>query len=236
MVALVENKSLPRLLVHVEGQTEETFVNEVLAPYLYQCGYQKVSARLVGNARQRNRRGGIRGWNTVRRDIVNHLKEDPGCIATTMVDYYALPSTGDKAWPGREQALSLPFAQKASVVQDAIFRDVQAAMGPDFIPTRFIPYVIMHEFEALLFSDCARFAQAVGHAHLIPELQAIRSQFNTPEEINDSYITAPSKRVESLIPGYEKPLLGNLAAIEIGLATIRSQCPFFSDWLDRLRL
>jgi hypothetical protein len=53
---------MSRLLIHVEGETEESFVNEVLAPHLYHHGYQDVSARLIGNARLRDRRGGIRRW------------------------------------------------------------------------------------------------------------------------------------------------------------------------------
>ncbi len=74
-----------RLLVHVEGQTEENFVNEMLAPHLYAFGYSSIRARLIGIARQRNRRGGIRTWPTVLRDIVHHLREDEGCFATIMV-------------------------------------------------------------------------------------------------------------------------------------------------------
>lgn len=92
---------MTRLLIHVEGETEESFVNEVLAPHLYGFGYSKVSARLVGNARQRDRRGGIRAWSAIRLDILRHLKEDAGCLSTTMVDFYALPQTGERAWPGR---------------------------------------------------------------------------------------------------------------------------------------
>jgi hypothetical protein len=68
-----ENSRLDRLLIHVEGQTEESFVNEVLKPHLLTRGYVNVSARLIGNARLRDRRGGIRGWNTVRNDVLNHL-------------------------------------------------------------------------------------------------------------------------------------------------------------------
>ena len=74
---------MTRLLVHVEGETEENFVNEVLAPYLYARGFSSVSARLFGNARQRGRRGGIKPWSTVRKDIVDHLKADRQCIAAT---------------------------------------------------------------------------------------------------------------------------------------------------------
>ena len=62
---------MARLLVHVEGETEETFVNEILAPHLRRYGFTRVSARLLGNARQRDRRGGIRGWDSVRGDILN---------------------------------------------------------------------------------------------------------------------------------------------------------------------
>ena len=90
---------MPRILVHVEGQTEESFVNGVLAPHLYSLGFTNVSARLIGNARQRSRRGGIRPWDSVRNDILNHLTSDRDTFATTMVDYYGLPFT----WPGREQ-------------------------------------------------------------------------------------------------------------------------------------
>jgi hypothetical protein len=92
----------------------------------------------------------------------------------------------------------------------------------------------MHEFEGLLFSNCAAFADAMGRIDLAPRLQAIRDRFETPEQINDSPLTAPSKRVESLVPNYVKPLHGNIAAIQIGLHDIRAACPHFSDWLSRL--
>mgnify|MGYP005838170975 CR=1 FL=1 len=225
---------MARLLVHVEGETEETFVNEILAPHLRQYGFDQVSARLIGNARQRNRHGGIRGWDAVRKDIIKHLCEDVGSLATIMVDYYALPQSGAKAWPGRCEASRLPFAQKALTVQTAMTRDIAREMGDDFDPTRFIPYVIMHEFEGLLFSDCDRFSAGVGRPQLAPDLRAIRNQFATPEEINDSPQTCPSQRIKTLIPDYEKPLMGVLAVIEIGLPAIRQACALFDQWLARL--
>lgn len=224
---------MPRLLVHVEGLTEETFVGALLGPFLYERGFASVSARLVGNARQRERRGGIKAWESVRKDIINHLKGDAGCCSTMMVDYYALPQ-GDGAWPGRAAATGLPFVQKAAAVEGAILADVVAAFGDARIAQRFVPFVVMHEFEGLLFSDCGRFGQGIGRRDLAAPFQAIRDQFPTPEEIDDSPLTAPSKRIQALIPGYEKPLLGNLAALEIGLERIRDECPHFRDWLVRL--
>lgn len=227
---------MDRVLIHVEGETEESFVNEVLAKHLYTCGFAKVSARLVGNARQRDRRGGIRAWNSARNDILHHLKEDPAYLATTMVDYYGLPQTGVRAWPGRAEAGSLPFPQKAARVQDGMMTDICADLGEGFDRARFIPYVMMHEFEGLLFSNCERFALAIGRSGLATDFETIRSSFATPEEINDSPVTAPSKRVEALVEGYQKPLYGTLAALEIGLEAIRAECPLFRNWLERLEI
>lgn len=226
---------MTRLLIHVEGETEETFVNEVLAPHLYQAGYTKIGARLLGNARQRDRRGGVRAWMSVRKDILNHLKEDAECLATTMVDYYGLPQSGAGAWPGRDAAASRAFVHKAATVQEALAADIHAEMGDDFDQTRFVPYVMMHEFEALLFSDTEKAAKGMGKPSTIgARLQEIRDQFPTPEEINDSPTTAPSKRIVQLIPEYNKPIMGVLGVLEIGLDIIRQDCPLFRGWLERL--
>lgn len=226
---------MARLLIHVEGQTEEDFVNDVLRNYLVGQGYHSVDARLVGNARLRERRGGIRPWPPVKRDITNHLREDQGCIATTMVDYYALPQSGAGAWPGRAQSKGLKtIEQKALCVQTAVRDDLVAEMGNRFDSDRFVPFVVMHEFEGLLFSDCVAFSHGIGRSDLEPRFRMIREQFATPEEINDSPGTAPSKRIEALVPGYEKPLLGVLAVLEIGLPAIRKECPLFNGWLKKL--
>jgi hypothetical protein len=226
---------MARLLVHVEGQTEETFVNELLRQYLTTRGFDSVSARLLGNARQRSERGGARSWDAVRKDIVRHLKQDLRCISTTMVDYYGLPRSGGKAWPGREKAGSLAIAEKAVAVEAAVLSDIFADMGGEFNSRRFVPFVVMHEFEALLFSDCVAFARGVGRPQIESRLKAIRDQFRTSEDIDDSPETAPSKRVEAVIAGYTKPLFRVLAALEIGLDKIREACPHFRCWLEKLQ-
>lgn len=109
-------------------------------------------------------------------------------------------------------------------------------MGGRFNPDRFIPFVMMHEFEGLLFSDCERFSRGIGRPDLAEALQAVRDEFASPEEINDSPITAPSKRLEQLVLDYEKPLLGTLAVLEIGLDAIRRECPHFREWLLSLEV
>ena len=153
---------------------------------------------------------------------------------TTMVDYYGLPKTGPGSWPGRDTAGTLPFSQKAASVEAALSADICNEMGSGFDPNCFVPFVTIHEFEGLLFSDCERFGRGIGQPDLAPQFQAIRDQFTTPEEINDSTVTAPSKRIENLVPGYEKPLLGTLAVLEIGLDKIRAECPHLRSWLECL--
>ena len=222
---------MSRILVHVEGQTEESFVNNVLAPHLFRVGYTLVSARLLGNARQRSRRGGIRPWDSVRKDILSHLSSDQAALATTMVDYYGLPET----WPGRKQAGSKKTLRaRAASVEQAVLEDISESLGGSFDPRRFVPYVVMHEFEGLLFSDPDRFARGIGRPDLSSELQAIRADFDTPEEINDSPETHPSERIMELYKGYQKPLMGVLAVEEIGLDAIRGECPLFDRWVEKL--
>ncbi len=225
---------MTRLIVHVEGQTEELFVNDTLAPHLYKKGFTLISARLIGNARLRANRGGIKGWDSVKRDIQRHLEQDRGCYVTTMVDYYALPQSGQKAWPGRHEATDLPHDFKAQHIENLLQQEVIALCNSHTAINRFIPYIALHEFEALLFSDCHAFASSLNCFEVESQLYTIRNSFQTPEHINDSPETAPSKRIEEIFPRYEKLLFGNIAALEIGIDSMRAQCPHFSDWLTRL--
>lgn len=225
---------MTRLLVHVEGQTEESFVNEVLRPHLLGFGYDSVGARLFGNARQRAHRGGVRAWPGVRDEILRHLRSDSRCFATTMVDYYGMPATGARAWPARAHASSQPMSVRAPFVECALRDELLACWGERSDERRFIPFVVMHEFEALLFSDCEGFARALGRPDLAKELRSHLAAFNSPEEINDSPQTAPSKRAIQVFRNYEKPLNGVDAVKEIGLARIRAECPHFNAWLTRL--
>lgn len=220
---------MTRILFHVEGATEETFVDYVLAPHLYGCGYSLVAARMLGSAQERSKRGGIKPWPVVRQGIVEQLRGDPGSIASTMVDFYGLP----QEWPGRAGAAAeFEFPNN---IERLMLDDVGRAMGGGFDPDRFIPFVMLHEFEALLFSDCRRLAEAAGHPALAAALQSVRNQFASPEHIDDAPETAPSKRLESLLPGYQKLAQGTAAAAAIGLDSIGGQCRHFQGWLARLQ-
>ena len=145
----------------------------------------------------------------------------------------AFATYGKTTWRERADLLgSILDVYKKRV--DDVANAISLEMGANFDTDRFVPFVIMHEFEGLLFSDCAAFARGIGQLALEPSFQAIRDQFTTPEDINDSPNTAPSKRIINLMPEYDKPLYGNLAALEIGLDCIRQACPHFRNWLSKL--
>jgi Domain of unknown function (DUF4276) len=220
---------MTRILLNVEGETEESFVNNVIAPHLYNNGFHTVGARLIGNSRARSRRGGIRSWQETKKDIVRQLCQDQQLVVGLMVDYYALPDN----WPNRTEAEALSHLNKGDSIQKALRSEVENEMGQGFISSRFVPLVMMHEFESMLFSDCEKFAAVVG-LPIAESLILILQEFEDPEKINDSPITAPSKRVLKLVPGYEKPLYGNLIAMEIGLDKIRMKCQHFNKWLSEL--
>ena len=223
-----------RLLVYVEGHTEEDFVNKVLCHELYKVGFISVQARLIGNSRLRARRGGIVSWKSARKGIIEVLKKDRGLILSTMVDYYGLPQSHGAAWPGRANANLLPHAHKADSIEKLLLEDIRERMGPKFDTSRFVPFVMMHEFEALLFSDCYLFASAIDRPELEPEFQNALGVHSNPERINDSPNTAPSKRIERLVPNYNKRLMEMAASQEIGISAMRAACPHFATWWGRL--
>ena len=79
-----------------------------------------------------------------------------------------------------------------------------------------IPYVQMHEFEALLFSVPKLLAEGLDLTDC-SKVQSIRDQFHSPEEIDDGEQTAPSKRILELNPGYSKVADGIVISQKIGL-------------------
>jgi hypothetical protein len=214
-----------RVHVLVEGQTEETFVKSVLQPHFNPRGTY-LFPRLIGKP---GHKGGIGEYPRAHRDILAALKQDEGALCTTMFDYYGMPS----GWPCRESAREKPFGERPGTVEAAILADISAELGAGFNRDGFIPYVQMHEFEALLFSNPKLLADGLELVN-DSETRRIRDQFESPEEINDSRQTAPSKRIITLNPGYSKVLDGIRISRNIGLDAMRAQCPHFGEWIQKL--
>lgn len=214
--------------VHVicEGQTEEEFIRYLLGPALL----EKQVILLPSCIGKVGHKGGNVNLIRLSIDVRERLLRDRQCYCTTLFDYYGLPAD----FPGKSEGSTLTdVADKQTQVVRAL-SDWSADSWGRQPASRFIPYVQMYEFEGLLFSDPARMARAIGRTDTEADLRKIRSDFSTPEWINDSPHTAPSKRIENLFPAYDKPEHPLLAALEIGLDTIRRECLLFDAWVKRL--
>jgi hypothetical protein len=84
----------------------------------------------------------------------------------------------------------------------------------------------------LLFSNASILAEKIGVAPT--SIEAILNEYGQPEEINDGPQTAPSKRLEMLHNGYRKVAMGKTISVAIGVQQIRSKCPHFNQWLNKL--
>jgi hypothetical protein len=209
-----------RVYVVVEGQTEESFVNNLLGQVFWPHQVFLIPILL----------GGHTTYARVTRDVLKLLKQDPAAYCSTMLDFYGL----GKGFPGTPLPQNLPNIDKVRRIEDAFKEDICNRL-PDFRPDmRFLPYLQLHEYEALLFSDSPAFATAIRQPHLARVFQALRDEFETPEDINNHPNTAPSKRVLEAYPAYEKIIDGTLAASAVGVETMRRECPHFREWLERL--
>ncbi len=214
-----------RVLVSVEGQTEETFVREVLSKHLWDFNVSLESVTITTHRVKQgpNFKGGVLSYAQAGKEIRRLLNDSNAIAVTTMYDLFHLP----KDFPGQDTRPSGDGRAKALHLENAF----QQGIGS----LRFHPYLQVHEFEAFLFVDTARTASLfTGTNDLAEQLQAIRRKFTTPEDINDSPLTAPSKRILALYPRYEKPLYGTIIALETGLSTIRTECPHFTEWVTWL--
>jgi len=215
-----------RLNFIVEGHAEEAFVNGLLGPHL---GHHDVScaARRVEMSRGRGRihRGGLIDWTKAARDIDFWRREDGRADArfTTMFDLYKLPLET----PGRSDAAGLSDPLKRVC-------HIEQAIAASMNDPRFLPYIQLHEFEALIFAGADKLAES--YPSRAAEAQALANtaeEFPSPEHIDEGPATAPSKRIIAQIPEYAG---GKVAASpnvlqRIGIETLRQRCPHFGAWL-----
>jgi len=221
------NDAVPRLNFIVEGQTEETFVRDVLAEHLAVHGVYAV-ARCVETSRTRLKvfKGGMSTYARAKGDIERWLKEDHAAYLTTMFDLYGLPD--DFPNMANKPGANDPH-KKAQLIERGIAADIR--------DPRFMPYIQVHEFEALLFCAPAITDAALGSPPAVSklkELQGINGAFPSPEHIDDGADTAPSKRIVQLYAGYRKQVFGPLITKRTGLTALRRRCPHFHAWISIL--
>lgn len=214
----------------VEGPSERNFIKSIVAPNLGMLGIF-VMPSVVGKA---GHKGGNVKFERVFTDIENYLKQRDDTVVSTMVDYFRL----DTNWPGMDEIRrrlntgeTIPLDEKSQILQQATFEEVKSKL-PHIaqLEDRFIPYIQMHEFEALLFSDAEILADKMGI--VLRSLQSVVDEYDSPEHINTDPTKAPSKRIEQLAGKYKKVCQSLPIAQEIGLSKMRQQCRLFNQWLN----
>jgi len=218
-----------RLNITAEGQTEEAFVKQVLSRHLGDYNISTdVRSVLTSKDKRKQYRGGLISYTKAKKDIQTWLKEDHHVETrfTSMFDLYALPSN----FPGYEEAKKIfdPY-ERIDFLESEFEKDIN-----DF---RFIPYIQLHEFEALLFSKIDELnIEYFYHPKSIEKLIIIASDIGNPELINDRPTTSPSKRIIKLIPEYEnnKVSVGAAVAEIIGMDHLKKTCRHFNDWVSKL--
>src|SRR2546423_11474448 len=134
-----------RVLTVVEGFTERTIIEQTFAPYLAARGLS-LHAKIIGKP---GHKGGIRNFEAVRKEILALLNQERSSHVSTFFDFYGLP----KNWPGLQPAAGKNAREIAAIVEASMRSAVELKMEASDDPSRFVPYVQMHETEALLFSD-----------------------------------------------------------------------------------
>lgn len=215
-----------RVNLVVEGQTEETFVLVSLSPYLALRGIYAV-ARSVETSRKGGKihRGGLSDYAKPKRDVERWLKQDPTAFVSTMFDLYGLPHE----FPGYATAArEVDPLNRVRLLEQELENDVRNQ--------RFVPYIQLHEFEALLFSSPEAIDADLGlfTGSRLQQIRTIRSEFASPEHIDDGEETAPSKRLKHHYPAYDKPATGPRIIQRIGVDVLRQNCRHFDEWLARL--
>ncbi len=206
-----------RVHIFCEGQTEETFVREVLYEHFRRMD---IWVNPIILRTSKHGKGGITSYMKVKPQIEIKCKEDPKAWVTTLLDFYGLSD-----FPGMSSGIGSSSIERAKIVEQAFQIDIAQP--------NFVAHIVIHEFEGLLFSAPEAFTNWFA-PESTSELIGIRNSFDSPEHINAGLKTAPSKRILGICSNYEKVLHGSLVAIDMGLDIIRRECAYFNGWVERI--
>lgn len=218
--------------VVVEGPTENRFIKQLLAPY---WGTRNIFVNApiirtkVDEQHGKVYKGGDIRFERMKRQIENFLKQRKDVIVASFVDFY-----GIKEWPGLEliQKTNTP-EQIANHLNSNAFEIIASEYDAWQARQRYFPFTAVHEFETLLFSDSQILASELSIS--LKTVEDVLTQFGSPEAINNSYETAPSKRLEAWTNGlYGKITNGIVIAQKIGIEKMRQKCPLFDTWMKSI--
>lgn len=210
---------MPRLIFIVEGDSEQRFINEHLVIYL-SSKFSRVPmhAQKITTNRKKNVKGGNVNYELLKNEVRRTFAQGDVLI-TTFLDFFRLPTD----YPDFTVDV-----KQIGKIEDAVRADCSAIIPP----TSFLPYIQKHEFETLLFANPAGFTNVVNSTEMSGILNVLK-KFSTPEDINGSPETAPSKRLLSIF-NYKKVADSALVMKDVDIDMLRKRCPRFDTWVGRL--
>lgn len=215
---------MKRIIIICEGHTEKVFCEQTLYPYFQKKNIYTESPLI------KKSNGGIIKWDALKKQIENHLKQDASAYVSLLIDYYGISAKYE--FPGWKEAESIPDKnERLHFLESQMQQHVDEKLN-----YRFIPYMQLHEFEGLLFNEIKIFYDLYSTEEIIGKDELINTfqSFPNPEMINNSKETAPSKRLERIISGYNKILDGNILTEAIGLERIKAKSPRFCNWINQI--
>lgn len=216
---------MTRLLMLVEGQSEEIFVKKTLAPFLAESGIYATPTVLWTKRHKSGGgfHGGVTSYSKIKRDLMP-LTGDSNAKVTTLLDFYGLPAD----FPGYTEA-------RASTDPRSAVLELQGRFASEINRPNFIPFLALHELEAWVFSDPRVVADHFGNAPLAEKLAKVVTETGNPELINHGEKTHPKARLEQLVTtGYKETSDGAVLLDKIGIPAIRQACPHFDHWITGL--
>ncbi len=205
-----------RLVFIVEGDTEILLVEKLIAPYLAKLGFSNVHAQTITTNRKQHKKGGVSSYGLFKNEVKRTLAQG-NVLVTTLIDFFRLPPN----FPAYTKD-----ASRVSQIEDAIHADFNKDVN-------FIPYIQLHEIEALMFSNIDGFDLVIDDPMALQKISDIIEQYPNPEDINNLPETAPSKRLERIY-NYDKTGDGEMIFEMVGMEAILEKCPRFAHWISRL--
>lgn len=214
---------MKRILILVEGFTEERFIKKLLLPHFgHECYLQPVVIKTRRDDTGRTHKGGYVTYAKFKREVQNLLRDSSAALVTTMVDYHALAND----FPGIDEARQMPSVKRA-------VEYVEQQVASDINHPRFLPYLSAPQIEALLFSDVETLYNLLRAS--CPQLNEKILQRHAkvdPEEIDAQ--NPPSHILRNACTEFVKFEHTVMIAQATGLAKIRQRCAHFNKWLSRL--
>lgn len=221
-----------KIVCLVEGVSERETLPRLLRGPLRARSHE-IDFKMLGERKDRGvAGGGTATWEQILGDIRRTLRQREGGRApyvTLFIDFFrrhddVAPRCGDL--PGADRRYECVVRWMRTKVDGSTLSSEESR--------RFIPYVQMHELEALLFSDPEKLASSLQRPDLSGRFREIADSFSSPEDIDDLPETHPKQRILDGFKAYQETLHAPAAAAAIGLDRIREQCHRFNDWVKQL--